>query len=105
MLKCPQRQLLTFVDILQFALTLEHLENAFYKGGLDKISQLDFLTHSYGSEYYKNLQYIAYDEQQHVSLLSGALAAAGAKPVQPCTYSFPYTDAKSFVTLSSVLEG
>ena len=40
--------------------------------------------------------------QTHVSTLAGALGAAG---VQEATYLFPSTDAKSFVALSSVLEG
>lgn len=59
----------------------------------------------YNADYYTNLQYIAHDEEQHVKLLSGALTAAGVTPVQACTYSFPYTDVQSFITLSSVLEG
>lgn len=29
--------------ILNFALTLEHLENAFYKGGIQRFSEQDFL--------------------------------------------------------------
>lgn len=40
--------------------------------------------------------------QTHVSFLSGALGAAA---VHEATYSFPSTDAASFVALSSVLEG
>ena len=56
-------------------------------------------------QYYNNLKYIAYDEQVHVQALSAAISAAGATPVQACTYSFPYTDVASFITLSSVLEG
>ena len=30
---------------------------------------------------------------------------AGVAPVKPCEYAFPYKDVKSFITLSSVLEG
>ncbi|KAI4123223.1 MAG: hypothetical protein LQ347_006238 [Umbilicaria vellea] len=64
-----------------------------------------FLDAGYTSLYYSNLKYIAHDEESHVQALEAALTSAGARPVQACTYSFPYTDAKSFVTLSSVLEG
>lgn len=40
--------------------------------------------------------------QTHVSFLSGALGTAA---VHEATYSFPSTDAKSFLALASVLEG
>jgi len=91
--------------ILQFALTLEHLENVFYKGALEKFPEQAFLDAGYSATYYSNLKYIAHDEEQHVELLEQGLIAAGAKPVQACKYHFPYTDVKSFVSLSSVLEG
>ncbi|KPI40501.1 Protein rds1 [Cyphellophora attinorum] len=93
------------VTVLQFALTLEHLENKFYSDALKKFSEGDFAAAGYGATYYEDLKYIASDESSHVALLSSALSAAGQTPVQPCTYSFPYTDVKSFISLSSIIEG
>ena len=95
----------TDADILQYALTLEHLENTFYKGAISSMSEDMFIEAGFSAAYYDNLKYIAHDEEQHVELLTSALTAAGAKPVAACTYSFPYTDPKSFVSLASVLEG
>lgn len=96
---------ITDVDILQYALTLEHLENDFYRGALRRFSKSDFQRAGFSGRYYENLQFIAKDEQSHVELLTGALSGAGVKPVEPCTYSFPYKDVRSFVGLSAVLEG
>lgn len=106
-LAAPAKRQSTNIDatVLQFALTLEHLENVFYHQALAKFSAADFMAAGYGANYYNNLKYISFDEQQHVSLLTSALTAAGAKPVAACTYNFPYTDVNSFITLSSVLEG
>lgn len=103
----PSKRQSTNIDttVLQFALTLEHLENVFYKGALQKFSQSDFMAAGYGPNYYNNLKYIANDEQSHVLFLQQALTAAGQTPTAACTYNFPYTDVNSFVTLSSVLEG
>lgn len=95
----------TDVDILQYALTLEHLENVFYKGAVSTMSEKDFTNAGFSAAYYNNLKFITHDEEQHVELLTSALTTAGAKPVAACTYSFPYTDVKSFVSLASVLEG
>lgn len=100
-----KRQAITDVDILQYALTLEHLENVFYKGAVSTMSEQMFLDAGFSSNYYTNLLYITHDEEQHVELLSTSIQAAGATPVAACTYDFPYTDPKSFVTLASVLEG
>ncbi|KAI9714203.1 MAG: hypothetical protein M1812_006424 [Candelaria pacifica] len=96
---------ITDADILQYALTLEHLENVFYKGAISSMPEQEFLDAGFTSEYYTNLKYIASDEEQHVLYLEAALKAAGATPVAACQYKFPYTDPKSFVTLASVLEG
>jgi hypothetical protein len=110
------------LDILQFALTvnhfmyacldtmltvsqLEHLENVFYKEALQRFSSADFQAAGFDQAFFDNMLFIAQDEQKHVTLLEGALAAAGATPVKPCTYNFGITDINSFVTTSTILEG
>ena len=75
-------QQLTDVDILQFALTLEHLEARMYKEMLAK----NILT---GKElgYFENF---GSAEAAHVTALVAALTKAGAQPVQAkASYNFP----------------
>lgn len=100
-----KRAAVTDVDILQYALTLEHLENVFYKGAISQFPESAFLDAGFSSEYYTNLKYVVHDEELHVQYLTAALTDAGATPVAACTYDFPYTDPRSFVTLACVLEG
>ena len=80
------------VTVLQFALTLEHLENVFYKGALSVFCEQDFVSAGYNASYYENLRYIAGDEQNHVTTLEGALKAVNVTPTAACTYDFPYSD-------------
>lgn len=82
--------------VLQFALTLEHLENVFYKGALQNFTEQDFEEAGYSATYFTNLKYIASDEQDHVMFLSQALTAAGVTPNKACTYNFPYKDVYVF---------
>jgi len=91
--------------ILNYALTLEHLENAFYKAGLANFTQEQFVSAGFADPFYQNLKEIAYDEQTHVDFLTDGLKAAGAVPVAACNYTFPVTDPKSFVAVSQILEG
>ncbi|KAL8927304.1 MAG: hypothetical protein Q9208_002481 [Pyrenodesmia sp. 3 TL-2023] len=96
---------ITDADILQYALTLEHLEDKFYREALDNFTQSDFADAGFDSTFYENLKEISADEMTHVSFLTAALTAAGAQPVAECTYAFGVTDVKSFVATSSILEG
>ncbi|CAL5867726.1 uncharacterized protein PFLUO_LOCUS1945 [Penicillium psychrofluorescens] len=91
--------------ILNYALTLEHLEATFYQQGLQNYTHQDFLSAGFPDPFYSNLQQVASDEQTHVQFLTSALGAAGAPAVAQCSYSFPATDPKSFVSLANVLEG
>nr|ODN85434.1 hypothetical protein L203_05050 [Cryptococcus depauperatus CBS 7841] len=91
--------------ILNYALTLEHLEDKFYRDGLAKFSEKDFADAGFDATFYANLKEVSKDETAHVSFLTTALNAAGVTPVAECTYNFGVTDVNSFVATASVLEG
>ncbi|KAK3945803.1 protein rds1 [Diplogelasinospora grovesii] len=95
---------LTDIDILQFALTLEWLEATFYQQGFAKFPAQDFLNLGLTQQEVTDLTNIGATEQTHVVLLQGAIAQAGVKPVQPCTYNFGFTDAQGMVGTAAVLE-
>lgn len=88
-------------DVLNFALTLEHLENAFYTEGLSRFTQKDFVDAGFPEWSYGRYKQIAAHEAAHVHFLEATL---GDKATKPCTYKFPYDNPKSFVELSHVLE-
>ncbi|KXT11142.1 hypothetical protein AC579_4951 [Pseudocercospora musae] len=92
-------------DVLNYALTLEHLEDKFYREGLANFTEAQFASAGYDSTFYSNLVKVSADETAHVTLLSGAITAAGGTPVRECTYAFGVTSPAEFVGLASVLEG
>jgi len=94
----------TDADILNFALTLEHLESAFYTRGLANYNQYDFQSNHFPDFTRGRFTQIAAHEKTHVEFLTTALNASGAVPVAACEYSFPDTDAASFVAMSEILE-
>ncbi|KAJ3785714.1 ferritin-like domain-containing protein [Lentinula aff. detonsa] len=88
--------------VLNYALTLEYLESAFYSGALNNFTEEDFTNDGLPQWARGRFEQIAAHEQAHVQLLSGAL---GANATQACNYSFPYTSPSSFAALSQLLEG
>jgi hypothetical protein len=84
------------IDILNFALTLEYLETAFYneKGKAVGLSgEAKTLASTFGDE-----------EAQHVAALTTAIKSAGGKAVKQPTFVFPVTNQASFLKLAYVLE-
>lgn len=98
----PAKRAVTDTDILQYALTLEHLEDNFYHTFLNKFSQADFKKAGYPDWVRSRIAQVAEHEAQHVALLSGALGAAAT---QPCTYNFDsVTDVNSFLATATLIE-
>ncbi|GAO50403.1 hypothetical protein G7K_4529-t1 [Saitoella complicata NRRL Y-17804] len=100
-----KRAHITDAVILQYALTLEHLEDAFYHQALQNFTEYEFAQDGFDSSFYAQLQSIAADEHAHVEFLTAGLEAAGANATKPCNYSFPYTTPREFVALARVVEG
>lgn len=88
--------------VLNFALTLEHLENRFYADGLAQFDDAAFTSAGLQSWVRGRVAQIAAHEASHVAFLQSALGSAATSE---CTYSFPYTDPASFIALATVLEG
>jgi ferritin-like protein len=84
------------VGILNYALTLEYLETAFYadvvKSGLFKGSDLETIR-KFGSE-----------EAEHVAALTGFVKQMGGKPAPRPKTEFPLKSAKSVLELAATVE-
>lgn len=90
------------MDTLNFALTLEHIEDAFYRTGLGTDGLIP-------EEYLGVFNHIGLHESQHVAFLEGALgSAAVARPEADFTAGGEYADVFSnfdtFLTLSQTFE-
>lgn len=72
------------IGILQYALTLEHLEDAFYTQALAKYSAEDFKKAGFPDYVRKRFVQIGKHEQDHVDYLTAAL---GVNATKPCSYS------------------
>ena len=84
------------IEILNYALTLEYLESAFYKEGLKRAGATGALK--------ELLTTISTDEDAHVAALTGTIKKLGGKPVKAPKVAFDYSDTKGFTTLAEAIE-
>ena len=100
------------VDVLNFALTLEHLEYAFYRDGLERFEERDFrrakTLNGFGNRVREdvrpNLIDIRDHEGTHVDTLSAVIEDLGGTPVEETCYDFGVSDADDFLGVAAVLE-
>ena len=100
------------VDVLNYALTLEHLENAFYREGLaefsdEEIMDADALS-EFGSEVRMavpaHLRTAGEHEAAHVTAISDTIEQLGGTPVEEATYDFGYSTPTEFLGVAKALE-
>lgn len=92
------------IEILNYALTLEHLEYAFYRDGLAQIGK-EVIAEATGDEgAFDLLTEIGDHEKAHVDALTQAISGLGGEPVAEATYDFGYQDAVGFLEVAMALE-
>jgi len=90
------------VDVLNYALTLEHLEYAFYRDG---VGQFDLGEDPFGNALTTYAMAIRDHEGAHVKTLTGAVTNLGGAPVEEATYDFGYgSDPAKFLATARALE-
>jgi rubrerythrin len=91
------------VEVLNYALTLEHLEYAFYRDG---IGLFTFGTDGFGQDVNVNMAAIRDHEGAHVETLTGVITDLGGTPVAEGTYSFAdaYASIDAFLATAAAVE-
>ncbi|KAI9751372.1 MAG: hypothetical protein M4579_006095 [Chaenotheca gracillima] len=88
---------------LQLALYLEHLEFALYSGGYAAFDDAAYQADGFPAGFRENVNVIAQHEKTHADTITQVLQENGIAPVPTCTYSFPYSSPKEFVSLSNMI--
>ena len=92
------------LEVFNYALTLEHLENAFYRDGLDEFDEAAFEDAGYDTQVREYLTLIGQHEQDHVDVITSTIEGAGGEPVEEGTYDFGYEDVDGFLAVAQALE-
>lgn len=102
----------TDIDVLNYALTLEHIENTFYREALEMFTEDDFvqaealqdLMEADRRLLYGFVQTVGEHEAIHVDVLTQAIELLGGSPAQEATYDFGVGSIADFLSLAQVLE-
>jgi ferritin-like protein len=92
------------IDVLNFALTLEHLDSTLYRQGVDRFANQDFVAAGFDPTVRTYLQRIVENEETHVSFLTDTIRGLGGQPVGAAQYNFPYNTVPEFLGLAVQIE-
>ena len=94
------------VDILNYLLTLELIQDALYGQGLLNSSQYDFLNAGYSGPFLTNLKQMSAQSSAQVLLLTNTLKGLGAPVTVSCDYAWPSIEGSvGFVNLANIIGG
>jgi len=96
-----QRRALSDNDVFNYALGIEYIQQGFYATGLNQFDASAFDSAGFPSGTRERFAEILAHEQFHIEILKNHLGDAAA---QPCQYTFPVTDVKSFALFAEVTE-
>ncbi|KAG0277666.1 hypothetical protein BGZ95_005556 [Linnemannia exigua] len=92
------------LTVLNYALTLEHLEAEFYKQGLAKFNETNFTDAGFDAKVRDRFVHIGEHESEHVATLTSVIESMKGKPVPICNYSFPMDNLTQFLAVAQALE-
>ncbi len=92
------------VEVLNYALTLEHLEATFYREGVAKFDNAAYTAAGLQTSVRDYVVAIGDHEKQHVDALTAVITKLKGTPVAEAKYDFGYSDLAGFLKVAAALE-
>lgn len=92
------------LEVLNYALTLEHIEATFYRVGGEAFTAADYVAIGFQAQVRDYIAEIGSNEADHVATLTTVIDDLGGDPVAEAEYEFPYTDLTSYLAFALALE-